>query len=68
MKYIPKPLYYYRWHGGNSITQEEKMANYTIRTVFYEAQHLMSFENPEIRKIILNFIEKLQLKTKETKN
>lgn len=35
-KYIDKILFSYRWHGSNSVKNQEKMQQYTVKTLEYE--------------------------------
>lgn len=65
MKYIPAPLYYYRWHGANAAAQTVKMIEKTRQTFFYEVKHIKEFKDPQIQ---LTIIKHLDLMLKATGN
>ncbi len=46
LKFLNEVLYFYRWHGANSILQRERMAEFERKTFLYE-QELVSREGME---------------------
>lgn len=57
MKYLPLPLFYYRWHSNNTASQRAKMIEKTRQTFFYEIKHIRDFKDPKIQQTILNHLD-----------
>lgn len=56
MKYIPKTLFYYRWHSNNSIKQAEKMSKYNKQTRRYEIKLVKESNNTQIQKYMNDYL------------
>ena len=56
MKYLPKPLFYYRWHDNNTASQIAKMIELTRVTLLYEISQLTKYTDPNIQRTLLAFI------------
>ena len=39
LKYVDTPLFSYRWHGANSITNTERMAEFGLKTLMIEKDY-----------------------------
>lgn len=59
MKYIPLPLFYYRWHSNNTAGQRAKMIEKTRQTFFYEVKLIKEIKDPKIQLILLNHLDNL---------
>lgn len=57
MKYLPLPLFHYRWHSNNTASQRAKMIEKTQQTFFYEVKHIRDFKDPKIQQTILNHLD-----------
>lgn len=42
MKYIPVPMFYYRWHGENTVNQSEKMLELENQTRLFEIKKILA--------------------------
>ena len=58
MKFIDDVLFYYRWHGGNTIINNEKIKKYINKTREYENKLLLNIDRKTISKDVINVIEK----------
>lgn len=58
MKYINKPLFYYRWHGANTISRVKDMMELTRLTQLNELTNIANFPDPNFQLILLNHIHK----------
>lgn len=56
MKYIPKPLFYYRWHGANSVKQSKKMSKFAKKTRLYEIEMVKKSKDPQIKKHMQDYM------------
>ena len=48
MKYIDKILFYYRWHGANSVVNKDKMREVGLKTYAYEEKILSQIDESKV--------------------
>lgn len=58
MKYIPKQLFYYRWHDANTISRVKDMMGLTRLTVLNELTNVANFPDPKFQLALLNHLNK----------
>lgn len=63
LKYIDEPTFLYRWHGGNTMSNRERIKQIMRQTEKYELTLVEKSGPPEIKKIVKEF-----LKTKDGKS
>lgn len=56
MKFIPKPLFYYRWHGTNSVKQKNKLSAWSKVTRRHEMKLVEQSNNPQIKKYMRDYL------------
>lgn len=56
IKYIPKMIFYYRWHGNNSIMQADKVSKMIAQTTDYEMNLVKNSSDSAIKKIVNDFL------------
>lgn len=64
MKYIPKPLFYYRWHNANT-AGKDKITALQDKTRLYEIQRVLKNGNPIHKKMIQDYLELMKKIEKE---
>lgn len=57
MKFIPKTLFYYRWHSNNASHQTEKVRINGKITRRYEIEIVKKSKNPQIKKHMENYMK-----------
>lgn len=68
MKYIPQPLFYYRWHSANTASQRAKMVDHTQKTFWYEVNNIQNCKDPNIQRMLLNHLDWIIKTAKEQIN
>lgn len=56
MKYIPKPLFYYRWHAANTSSRMGHMVEITRLTLLNELNMISKFPDPKFQLILLDYL------------
>lgn len=65
MKYIAKPLFYYRWHNANTSLQDEKLQDLINKTLSYEIQTVMTNGDAKIKNILQDYLNIAMKEAKE---
>lgn len=58
MKYITKPLFYYRWHDANTISRVKDMMELTRLTLLNELTNIANFPDSKFQLALLNHLNK----------
>lgn len=58
MKYITKPLFYYRWHDANTISRVQDMMELTRLTLLNELTNIANSPDPKFQLALLNHLNK----------
>lgn len=56
MKYIDQTTFYYRWHGANTMTQNERIREFGKKTKQYEITLVQNSNDPVAKQIVANYL------------